>query len=190
MLLRRSPHTAIFLLLFLLPICHCLRPFLLVITNEDFQDSAAVSTLGESADAATDDSADWEEFGDPESISEDDHDPGSWRPIFEPSSAFSSNSSDDAHYSLYFSGVRDMIYAASSGEPSAMDAAASQIEASASAGFPHAQSTIAFLYGTGLLRRHSRAKSFLYHSFAAEGGNMQSKMVLAYTYYRQDVSWR
>ncbi|KAH0459806.1 hypothetical protein IEQ34_010469 [Dendrobium chrysotoxum] len=187
MLRRQSPHAAVLLLLCLLPICHCLRPFLLVITNEDFQDSTASSTAGESADAATDNSADWEEFGDPESISEDDHDPGSWRPIFEPSSAFPSNSSDDAHYSLYFSGVRDMIYAASSGEPSAMDAAASQIEVSASAGFPHAQSTIAFLYGTGLLRRHSRAKSFLYHSFAAEGGNMQSKMVLAYTYYRQDM---
>lgn len=188
MLRGQSLNAAVFLLLYLLPISHSLRPFLLVITNDDFQDSSALPNTGESADAASDDSADWEEFGDPESISEDDHDPGSWRPIFEPSSVFPSNSSDDAHYSLYFSGVRDMIYAASSGDPSAMESAASQIEASASVGFPHAQSTIAFLYGTGLLRRQSRSKSFLYHSFAAEGGNMQSKMVLAYTYYRQDVS--
>ncbi|KAG0480229.1 hypothetical protein HPP92_011087 [Vanilla planifolia] len=184
---RRSVHVAVFLLLCLIPISYSLRPFLLVFTNEDFKESSAASAVGDSVDSPTEDSADWEDFGDPDSTSEDDHDPGSWRPIFEPSSPPPANASDDPWYSLYFSGVRDMIDAASSGDPAAMDAANSQIEASASAGFPHAQSTLAFIFGTGLLRHQSRSKSFLYHSFAAEGGNMQSKMVLAYTYYRQDM---
>ncbi|PKA64873.1 F-box protein [Apostasia shenzhenica] len=184
---RRSALAAVFLLLYLIPVSYSLRPFLLVITNDDFKESSGSSAAGESSDAAADDSSDWEDFGDSEATSEDDHDPGSWLPIFEPSSPFSTNASDDSSYSLYFSGVRDMIYAASSGDPSAMEAAASQIEASATSGFPHAQSTLAFLHGAGILRRQSRPKSFLYHNFAAEGGNMQSKMVLAYTFYRQDM---
>ncbi|KAK8967366.1 hypothetical protein KSP40_PGU005612 [Platanthera guangdongensis] len=181
---RRSLPAAVFLLLYVFPSAYAVRPFLLVITNDDFKDPSAD---GDSADAATDDSADWEDFGIPESTSEDDHDPGSWHPIFEPSLPLLSNSSDDPHSSMYLSGVRDMINAASSGDPSAMEAAAAQIEASASVGHPHAQSTLAFLYGSGILRRINHPKSFLYHSFAAEGGNMQSKMVLAYTYYRQDM---
>lgn len=186
MLRRRSLPAAVLVLLLYLPSCaYSVRPFLLVITNDDFKDPSV--TDGDSADDVTSDSADWEDFGIPESTSNDDHDPGSWRPIFEPSSPPLSNSSDEPHSSLYLSGVRDMINAASAGDPSAMEAASAQIEASASAGHPHAQSTLAFLHGSGTLRRRNHPKSFLYHSFAAEGGNMQSKMVLAYTYYRQDM---
>ncbi|CAI8596324.1 unnamed protein product [Vicia faba] len=39
----------------------------------------------------------------------------------------------------------------------------------------------------GLLRERSKQKAFVYHHFASDGGNMQSKMALAYTYTRQDM---
>ncbi|KAL2478893.1 ERAD-associated E3 ubiquitin-protein ligase [Forsythia ovata] len=68
-----------------------------------------------------------------------------------------------------------------------MEEAASEIEVAAAAGHPHAQSVVGFWYNMGMTRERSQAKAFLYHSFAAEGGNMQSKMALAYTYYRQDM---
>ncbi|KAL0758774.1 hypothetical protein Bca101_074924 [Brassica carinata] len=44
-----------------------------------------------------------------------------------------------------------------------------------------------FVYGTGMMREKSKSKFFLHHNFAAEGGNMQSKMTLAFTYLRQDM---
>ncbi|KAJ1437785.1 Tetratricopeptide-like helical domain superfamily [Sesbania bispinosa] len=62
-----------------------------------------------------------------------------------------------------------------------------EIEAAAESGYPAAQSVLGFLWGMGLLRERSKGKAFLYHHFAAEGGNMQSKMALAYTYTRQDM---
>lgn len=60
--------------------------------------------------------------------------------------------------------------------------------ADASARLPHAQSVLAFLYSTGTARPQSRSKAFLHHHFAADGGNMQSKMVLAYNYLRQEMT--
>ena len=63
-----------------------------------------------------------------------------------------------------------------------------EIEAASSSRDPHSQSLMGFVYGTGMMREKSKSKSFLRHNFAAEGENMQSKMTLAFTYLRQDVS--
>nr|VDD30701.1 unnamed protein product [Brassica oleracea] len=62
-----------------------------------------------------------------------------------------------------------------------------EIEAASSSGDPHSQSLMGFVYGTGMMREKSKSKSFLRHNFAAEGGNMQSKMTLAFTYLRQNM---
>ena len=68
--------------------------------------------------------------------------------------------------------------------------AAAEIETEANTkGDPHARSVLGFLYGMGMMRERNKAKAFLNHYFAAEGGNAQSMMVLAYTYSRQDVSF-
>lgn len=191
---RRSPRralgtTLLLLLSLILPAASAAaaRPFVLVITKEDLKDAATAASDGGDP---PDDSPEWDQFGDPDSKSEDDLDPGSWRPIFEPShseSALNSSSADDEQGSLYLSGVRAMVSAVTSGDPAAMEEAASDIEAAAALGSSHAQSALGFLYGAGITRPQSRPKSFLYHQFAAEGGNMQSKMSLAYTYLRQDV---
>lgn len=68
-----------------------------------------------------------------------------------------------------------------------MDEAASEIEAAASKGYPHAQSVMGFLYNMGITKERSGAKAFMYHHFAADAGNMHSKMALAYTYSRQEM---
>ncbi|KAG1330535.1 ERAD-associated E3 ubiquitin-protein ligase component HRD3 [Cocos nucifera] len=177
---RLSAPSLFLILIALLPIASALRPIVLVLTSEDLKDSPDSDP--------PDDSPEWDEFGDPgpASASDDDHDPGSWRPALELSTS-SNSSSDDPHEALYLSGIRTMISAASSGDPAAMDSAASDIEAAASAGHSNAQSALAFLFSVGLGRPQSRTKSYLYHHFAADAGNMQSKMVLAYTYFRQDL---
>lgn len=70
-----------------------------------------------------------------------------------------------------------------------MEEAVAEIEELAmEKGNPHAQSVLGFLYGLGQIKERNKAKAFLYHYFAAEGGNSQSKLALAYTYYRQHVS--
>lgn len=80
-----------------------------------------------------------------------------------------------------------MVRAVSSGEEGLMDEGASEIETAAFSGHPHARSVLGFLQNTGQMREKNKGKGFMYHFFAAEGGNMQSKMSLAYTYYKQDV---
>ncbi|XP_074559732.1 ERAD-associated E3 ubiquitin-protein ligase component HRD3-like [Curcuma longa] len=182
---------AILHIAFLLFLSFCLlassrRPVLLVLSDEDFANSLSSSSASDDSDAS-EGADDWDDLGDPDPSSEanDDYDGGSWLPIID--SPFHANSSSDSSEALYSSGIHRMIAAAASSDPSDMLTAASEIEAAASAGFPHAQSALGFLYGTGLVRSQSRPKSFLYHHFAAEGGNMQSKMVLAYTYFRQDM---
>ncbi|CAN8312461.1 unnamed protein product [Cochlearia groenlandica] len=69
-----------------------------------------------------------------------------------------------------------------------MEEAVEEIDAASSSGDPHAQSIMGFVYNTWMMREKSKSKSFLHHSFASAGGNMQSKMALAFTYLRQDVS--
>jgi SEL1 protein len=151
------------------------RPFVLVLSQDDFKDDAP---------SDPDDAAEWDEFGDSDTHkSEDDLDPGSWRPIFEPSAEPQSppQSESDA---LYYPGVEKLL----SGDLRLMEEGAGEIETAGESGHPAAQSVLGFLWGMGLLRERSKSKAFLYHHFAAEGGNMQSKMALAYTYTRQDVS--
>lgn len=157
----------------------CARPFVLVLSQDDLKDSAAAE------DALSDqsDSGDWDDFGDSDAKSEDELDPGSWRPVLDPSPSLNLN-----YTTMYYSGLAKMVGAVSSGEPRLMEEAAAEIEAAAEEGDPHAQSVMGFLYGSGQARERNLGKAHLYHHFAAEGGNLQSKMALAYTYSRQDVS--
>lgn len=65
--------------------------------------------------------------------------------------------------------------------------AAEEMEAVAETGYEHAQSVLGFLYGLGMMRGRDRGRAFMYHWFAAQGGSLESKMVVAYTYLRQDM---
>ncbi|XP_010265046.1 PREDICTED: ERAD-associated E3 ubiquitin-protein ligase component HRD3A [Nelumbo nucifera] len=176
-----NPYLLLFALLSfsLLPLHAIARPFVLVLTKDDLIDNPSPSDDDSSAG-----DPEWDEFSDSDNNSEEELDPGSWRPIFEPDVDVPPKTEEEE---IYYSGVRKMISAATSGDPRAMGEAASLIESAAVAGFPHAQSALGFLFGTGQLREQSGAKAFLYHHFAAEGGNMQSKMALAYNYFRQDM---
>ncbi|KAK4775503.1 hypothetical protein SAY87_023464 [Trapa incisa] len=157
------------------------RPFVLFLSQDDIND---IGNSPDDIDPAHLDSAEWDEFGDTETKTDEELDPGSWRPIFETDSDQVLRPEED---SLYYSGMSKMVSSANPGDERLMEVAASEIEASALAGNPHAQSVLGFLYGMGQMRGRSKAKAFLYHHFAAEAGNMQSKMALAYTYSRQDM---
>jgi SEL1 protein len=163
------------LIITLYPLSIQARPFILVLSQDDIKDSPA---------SPDDDLADWEEFGDSETKPDENLDPGSWSPIFEP------GMDPDEPYQGYYSTVSKMMAAASAGESRVMEEAVSEIEAVSGGGDPNARSLLAFLYGMGMTRERNKAKAFLYHHFAAEGGNIQSKMALAYSYLRQDVSSR
>lgn len=170
------------LLLALLPISTLGRQLVLVLSQDDLTEGTADSTnLG-------DDTSDtgFDDFIDSEAKPDYVLDPGSWSPIFEPAIAPHDHLGGEASY---YETVSKIVKASSRGDERAMEEAASEIEAAASAGHPHAQSILGFLYGMGIGRERNKAKSFLYHHFAAEGGNMQSKMALAYTYSRQEVSF-
>lgn len=69
-----------------------------------------------------------------------------------------------------------------------VDDALGLIDKSAVEGFAHAQSVLGFCYGSGVGMKMNRGKSMVYHQFAADGGNAQSKLALAYSYFRQTVS--
>lgn len=76
----------------------------------------------------------------------------------------------------------------SKGEPRVLDEAIRSLNSEAERGNAHAESTLAFLYASGYGVQQSDAKAFLFHHFAAHKGNLQSKMALAYSYSRQQVS--
>ncbi|KAL9240216.1 hypothetical protein vseg_014461 [Gypsophila vaccaria] len=155
------------------------RPYVLVLTQDDLH-----STPTESPDSAESDSSDWDEFGDPESTSDDALDPGSWRPVLEPQPEESSSSSSQSSSSLYYSGLSRLLSAWSSEE---LEVATREIEVAAKGGDPHARSVLGFLYQMGIGRERDQGKAFLYHHFAASAGNFHSKMALAHTYSRQDM---
>ncbi|KAK6925303.1 Sel1-like repeat [Dillenia turbinata] len=159
----------------------------LVLTQEDLKDASSSSFPPSDEDPISSDSSssDWEDFDSSETKRDDELDPGSWRPIFEPDDTDSKPNTESEL--VYYSGVSKMVSAASSGEPRLMEEAAAEIEASAEEGNAHAQSALGFLYYIGMARERNKGKGFLYHSFAADGGNAQSKMALAYTYLRQDI---
>ncbi|KAF5198805.1 Erad-associated e3 ubiquitin-protein ligase component hrd3a [Thalictrum thalictroides] len=189
----RNKLILLFFFVSLFPLSTFARPFVLVLSKEDLEDNSTPSNSIDDGDLST---TEWDEFGDSEesdSKTEDQLDPGSWRLIFEPDSSSSSSNYPDImnntniDESRYYSGVRKMISAVSSGgDPRLMDEAVSEIEATAIAGYPHAQSVLGFLFGTGQLKEKSAAKAFLHHHFASDV-NMQSKMALAYTYFRQNM---
>ncbi|KAJ0105711.1 hypothetical protein Patl1_19607 [Pistacia atlantica] len=161
------------LILTLYPLSLYARPFILVLSQDDIKDTPP--------SPQDDDSADWDDFGDSETEPEENLDPGSWNPIFEPSM------DPDALNRSYYSTVAKMMSAVSDGDKRKMREATAEIEAAADEGEPHSRSVLAFLYGMGMMRERNKAKAFMYHHFAAEGGNIQSKMALAYTYLRQDM---
>ncbi|KNA20752.1 hypothetical protein SOVF_049420, partial [Spinacia oleracea] len=183
---QRNRHLAGFSLILvvfsLLPLYILCRPYVLVLTQEDLKDS--VNNPSEEPNPISDpDSSEWDEFGEAESKSEEELDPGSWRPVLEEEPDWTASHDE----SLYYSGVSKMVAAASSGELRLMEEASSEIEAAAKAGDPHARSVLGFLYHMGIGRERNKAKAFLYHNFAAVGGNLQSKMALAHFYSRQDM---
>ncbi|KAF5445517.1 hypothetical protein F2P56_034563, partial [Juglans regia] len=157
------------------------RPYIIVLSEEDLKESTI----------SCDESPDWDEFVDFDSPhkSEDELDPGSWHSLFDPASSSATGSSDTSSEleALYISGVSKMISASSSGDARLMQEAAAEIEAAACEGHPHSRSVLGFLHGMGMMSERNKAKAFLYHHFAAEGGNMQSKMALAYSYSLQEM---
>ncbi|GMN51279.1 hypothetical protein TIFTF001_020428 [Ficus carica] len=182
---RRVILSLLILSLFLFPISLYARPFVLVISQDDIKD--ALNSPESDNPTSDPDSAEWDEFGDSDSHKSDEElDPGSWRPIFEPDSSTTAEPTSESD-ALYYSGVSKMVRAVSSGDEGLMNEGASEIEAAAAPGHPHARSVLGFLRGTGQMREKNKAKAFMYHHFAAEGGNMQSKMSLAYTYFKQDM---
>ncbi|XP_059454556.1 ERAD-associated E3 ubiquitin-protein ligase component HRD3A [Corylus avellana] len=178
------------LIVSLYPLSLTARPFVLILSQDDIKETAISSD--DSPDSTHPDSPEWDEFGESDSPhkSEDELNPGSWRPILEPGVATPAAGSADPGAELevrYSSCVSKMVAAASSGDARVMEEAAAEIEAAASEGHAHARSVLGFLYGMGMMRETNKAKAFLYHHFAAEGGNAESKMALAYTYSRQDM---
>jgi SEL1 protein len=81
-----------------------------------------------------------------------------------------------------------MLECVSKGEPRGLDEAIRSFNSEAESGNAHAESTLAFLYASGYGVQQSDAKAFLFHYFASQKGNLQSKMALAYSYSRQQVS--
>ncbi|KAI4339575.1 hypothetical protein MLD38_024501 [Melastoma candidum] len=135
------------------------------------------------------DLAEWDDFGDNEQVrSELELDPGSWWPILEPDDQTLAQSAVDGGDGSngYFSSVSKIILAASEGDVRGMEEAASEIKA-ASAEDPYTTSLMGFLYGSGMVKEKNKGKAFLHHYFAAQGGSLQSKMALAYSYMRQEM---
>lgn len=194
----------VLLLLGIFPISTFARSFFLVISPDDLNLNPVVDGFSPEWDPTK---PEFDEFIEADAKSDYELDPGSWSPIFEADSSPYLNFSnghggdgegegegegeDDISYEeIYYKVVGRMVNAASRGDDRAMAEAASEMEAIAEVtGNPHAQSVMAFLYGMGIMRDRNKAKAFLNHYFATEGGNMQSKMALAYIYFRQHVSF-
>ncbi|KZV24868.1 hypothetical protein F511_14751 [Dorcoceras hygrometricum] len=180
---RKIQHLSsiLFLAAAILPFSAVARPFVLVLSQDDLSDPAAAPHYPSGSDDVTD----FDDFPESESKPDSVLDPGSWSPLFESDPNFGNQKPMDEV--IYYDGVRKMVEAASTGEFRIMEEAVADIEASAAAGQPQGQSVLGFLYSMGMGKEKSDAKAFLYHNFAAQGGNMQSKMALAFTYYRQEM---
>ena len=172
------------LLLFsLFPLSHIARPFVLVLSQDELKDAQNDDASPLDSDSSWED----DEFDGTHVKPDDELDPGSWRRLFEPATT---STSDDSTLSSYYAAVEKMISASTNGDARIMEEATVEIETSANTeGDPHARSVLGFLYGIGMMRERNKAKAFLNHYFAAEGGNAQSMMALAYTYSRQEVSF-
>ncbi|XP_047941801.1 ERAD-associated E3 ubiquitin-protein ligase component HRD3A-like [Salvia hispanica] len=184
MFYRKTQHlSCALLLLSLLPAATLARPFVLVLSQDDLSDPAAAAAAAN----LPDDVSDFDEFSDSESMPDWVLDPGSWSPLFEPDPNSKIPSPNDGDEVIYYSGVSKLVEAASRGDFRVIEEAVAEIETASTMGHPHGQSVMGFLYSMGIGRERSDAKAFLQHYFAAQGGNMQSKMALAYTYYRQEM---
>eukprot|EP00252_Welwitschia_mirabilis_P001496 TRINITY_DN1135_c0_g1_i1.p1 TRINITY_DN1135_c0_g1~~TRINITY_DN1135_c0_g1_i1.p1 ORF type:complete len:678 (+),score=132.79 TRINITY_DN1135_c0_g1_i1:342-2375(+) len=178
------------LLLITMPILAFGRHFIFILDNEDLKDEGQGGGLrgeaGESLESSivTEDSGEWDEFEDAEDRTDEEFNPGSWKRVLE--EAFARENMSEIEL-MYISGINKMMNAVSEGLPDIMNEAVSDLQQAADAGNAHAQSTLGFLHGIGSGVEQSDAKAFLYHHFAAEGGNYQSKMAMAYTYYRQQM---
>ncbi|GKD81089.1 hypothetical protein Tco_1347928, partial [Tanacetum coccineum] len=139
------------------------RPFVLVLSSEDLKDTPPSPDDESSSSSST--VADWDDFNESSATSDDDLDPGSWRPIFEPND---DDVIDDVNAS-YYKSVSEMIDAASVGEKTMEDVVKEIDEARGG----HALSLLGFCYGLGIGKERNSAKAFMYHYFAAEAGNMQ-----------------
>ncbi|TVU47676.1 hypothetical protein EJB05_07282, partial [Eragrostis curvula] len=132
---------------------------------------------------------DWDDFADDFPAADPLLSPSSWIPLIDTDSSSAAaddgpNSTSDA---LYVAGARAMLSAASAGDHEAFSAAATRIEAAAEGGHPGALSMLAFLSGAGMMRPASRSPALLLHKLAAQAGDLQSKMALAYSYFRQEM---
>ncbi|CAN0902273.1 ERAD-associated E3 ubiquitin-protein ligase component HRD3A [Linum grandiflorum] len=183
------PSVLLLIALTVQPISTAARPFVLVLSQDDLKEVPASPSDSDdpSSASAADSPPEWDEFGDSDSKPEHQLDPGSWRPIFEPDSTPGADPVD-GEMAGYYEVVGKMLSAVSEGEIRMMEEAAAEVEIAAKEkGNPHAQSLLGFLVGMGQMREMNKAKAFLYHHFGFNGGNMQSKMALAYTYSRQDM---
>ncbi|KAK9075154.1 hypothetical protein SSX86_003474 [Deinandra increscens subsp. villosa] len=185
---RRKPPLAAHLII--LALCSLLllsttvtsRPFVLVLSQDDLKDGPVDDSPDDPSSVA-----DWDEFGESDARSDEELDPGSWRPIFEPDESNSdAESLIDPQLEEYYAAVRKLVDAVSEGGGS-MEDVASEIESIAASGNPHAQSLLGFLHNSGMARERNGAKAFMYHHFAADSGNTQSKLARAYTYSRQEL---
>ncbi|KAG2553219.1 hypothetical protein PVAP13_9KG434300 [Panicum virgatum] len=166
------------------------RPFVLVLSVDDFlKDSSAHPSLPSADSAGADTDADeWDDFADDSPAADPLLSPSSWVPLLDPTSSPPSGDEPDSPAdSLFVAGARAILSAASEGDDVAFVTASAQIEAAAAAGHPGAQSALAFLSGAGMTRPASRSRAFLLHKFAADAGDLQSKMAIAYSYFRQEM---
>ncbi|KAL2607406.1 hypothetical protein R1flu_025979 [Riccia fluitans] len=153
-----------------------------------------------SGQESQDSNQEWDEFGDNDDLKDEDLDPGSWRQVLEREQGKGASDIEDImelervkggpdrDEILYEKGVRNMVDGLAEGDPVLLAEAISELRKAADGGHPHAQSTLGFLHGSGYGIEKSDAKAHLYHHFAAEGGNFQSKMALAYSYHRQQLN--
>ncbi|WZY76810.1 hypothetical protein YC2023_023194 [Brassica napus] len=145
---------------------HSSRPaqyFILNFSDEDFHNGFDNNSTKEDSD--------YENFGQKEPKPDQELDPGSWRPVLE-----LNDSVVDPALTLYYSALKKMVSAASKGNVSLMEEAVTEVNASASAGDPPAQSVMGFVYGMGMTREANGTKSFQQHQLAAERGNMQLRL--------------
>lgn len=87
----------------------------------------------------------------------------------------------------FASGIRKMVEAVNEEDPRMLNEAIQVLRDEADDGNAHAQSTLGSLHWMACGVPYSDPKAYLYHEFAKEGGNAQSKMALAYRYYRNQV---
>ena len=112
------------LILSLYPLSLTARPFVFILSQDDLKEATSSSFDDSPPDPTTPhDLSEWDEFGsefDSPHKSEDELDPGSWRLIFELNCSSSASAPPDPvpaseANSLYFSGVSNMVSAASLG---------------------------------------------------------------------------